>query len=97
MADSNTTALAQLRTLYANQRTYLSYLRTGFAITAVAITFKSDVVILTGLILIIFGIYQYYTTALSVERGDVIFPNKEIPLVFALSGLRAVYYYWTKK
>lgn len=92
--DSN--SLAVMRTLLANQRTYLAFIRTGFAVTALAVKTKSNLVILIGMILIAVGIYQYYTTANSIENGELIMPNKEIPLIFTVAGIMAVYYYWSK-
>ena len=91
------TELSQIRTLYSNQRTYLAYLRTGFAITALAVSQKSDIIIFCGITLILFGVYQYYDMAKKIEKGIIKYPNKEIPLVFVISGLMAVYYYWGKK
>lgn len=46
MTDMNT-ELALQRTKFSNQRTYLSYMRTGFAIAIIAGTFKK---ILGGII-----------------------------------------------
>ena len=91
----NNNTLAQMRTLLANQRTYLAYIRTGFAVTALAVKTKSNVVILIGMFLIVVGLYQYYTTATTIERGEIIFPNKELPVAFTVAGIMAVYYYWS--
>ena len=91
--DSN--RLAVLRTLLANQRTYLAFIRTGFAVTALAVKTKSNIVLLIRLLLIIVGIYQYYITATGIENGDFIIPNKEVPLIFTMAGILAVYYYWS--
>ena len=86
--------LALMNTALANQRTYLAYTRTGFAVTALAAKFKSNIVITVGLILIIVGVYQYYTIALDLENNIVSLPDKEIPLTFTIAGLKAVYYYF---
>ncbi len=93
--DFNNNTLAQMRTLLANQRTYLAYIRTGFAVTALAIKTKSNIVIAIGMLLIGVGLYQYYTTASNIEKGTMVFPNKEIPVVFTVAGIMAVYYYWS--
>ena len=91
----STLNLARVRTLYANQRTYLAYIRTGFAITLLAVKIKSNIVITIGMILIAVGLYQYYTNAVALEKGTIVFPNKEIPVLFTISGIMAVYYYFS--
>ena len=70
--DFNNNTLAQMRTLLANQRTYLAYIRTGFAVTALAIKTKSNIVIAIGMLLIGVGLYQYYTTASNIEKGTMV-------------------------
>jgi len=91
----NSTNLAKVRTLYANQRTYLSYIRTGFAVTLLSVKIKSNVVITIGSILIVVGLYQYYTHATAIEKDKIVFPNKEIPVLFTISGIMVVYYYFS--
>ena len=86
--------LAQIRTLLSNQRTHLSYIRTGIVISMVAIKLKSNLIIALGMLIINFGVYQYYTTAKTVENGEIVYPNKEIPLSFTIIGLLLLYYYW---
>jgi uncharacterized membrane protein YidH (DUF202 family) len=92
----NSNTLAQMRTLLANQRTHLAYIRTGFAVTALAVKTKSNIVILIGMFLIAVGLYQYYTLATIIENEEMVFPNREIPVVFTIAGILAVYYYWSK-
>lgn len=87
--------LAVMRTALANQRTYLAYTRTGFAVVALAAKFRSLVVILVGMVLITVGVYQYYTIALDLENEVHRLPNKEIPLTYTLAGLMAIYYYFS--
>jgi len=91
----NSQNMAVMKTALANQRTYLAYTRTGFAVVALAAKFKSLVVILVGMILITVGVYQYYTIALDLENNVHRLPNKEIPLTYTLAGLMAIYYYFT--
>jgi uncharacterized membrane protein YidH (DUF202 family) len=88
--------LAKMRTALANQRTYLAYTRTGFAVVAIAAKFKSNIVIAVGMLLIAVGVYQYYTIATDIENNKISLPNKEIPLTFTLAGIMAVYYYFAK-
>ena len=91
----NSLNMAVMKTALGNQRTYLAYTRTGFAVVALAAKFKSLVVILVGMILITVGVYQYYTIALDLENNVHRLPNKEIPLTYTLAGLMAIYYYFT--
>ena len=88
--------LAKMRTALANQRTYLAYTRTGFAVVAIAAKFKSNIVIAVGMLLIAVGVYQYYTIATDIENNEISLPDKEIPLTFTLAGIMAVYYYFAK-
>lgn len=87
--------LAIMRTALANQRTYLAYTRTGFAVVALATKYKSLIVILVGMLLITLGVYQYYTIAVDLENNLHRLPNKEIPLTYTIAGLMAVYYYFS--
>ena len=49
----NNIDLAKIRTKLANHRTYLAYMRTGFAISAIAGSFKKPYLVLFGIIIII--------------------------------------------
>ncbi len=91
----NSTNMSLLRTALSNQRTHLSYIRTGFAITAVAVKLKSHIIIGSGILVIAIGVFQYYTIATNLEKDTIVLPNKEIPLIFTVAGIMAVYYYWT--
>ena len=91
----NSQNLAVMRTALANQRTYLAYTRTGFAVVALAAKFKSLVVILGRYGINYRGVYQYYTIALNLENEVHRLPNKEIPLTYTLAGLMAIYYYFS--
>ena len=90
------TDLAKMRTSLANQRTHLAYVRTGFAITGIAVTYNSNEVALIGVVLVLYGCYQYYTIAGDIEKNKFVSPNKEIPLLYSLAGLLALYYYFSK-
>jgi len=91
----SSTELAKIRTALANQRTYLAYTRTGFAIVALAIKTRSHIVIAVGIILIAIGVYQYYVIAKQIEDNEIALPNKEVPLIFTVAGIMAVYYYFS--
>ena len=84
-----------MRIVLANQGTYLAYIRTSFAVVALATKFKSLVVILVGMLLITVGVYQYYTIDLDLENQVHRLSNKEIPLTYTVAGLMAIYYYFS--
>ena len=88
----NTINLAKLRTLYANQRTHLSYIRTGLAGVIIGIKLKNYMIVYGSIILILFDMFQYYTNAVALGNGKIIFPNKEIPVLFSIIIIIAIYY-----
>ena len=51
--DFKNTSLAQMRTLLSGQRTYLAYVRTGLAVTTLAVNTKRTIVIIIGILLMI--------------------------------------------
>lgn len=63
------TQYAQLRTKLSNQRTYLSYVRTGFSIAAIAGSFKKKYLVLFGVIMCILSSFQYYTLNNGIDEG----------------------------
>lgn len=68
----NNNDLAYIRTQLANNRTYLSYVRTGFAIAAIAGFYKKFYFILYGLIIIIGSTIQYaYIEYHLKNRSDI--------------------------
>ena len=54
------TYLSIQRTKMANLNTYLSYIRTGFAISAIAGNLKKIYIFLFGIIIILVSTYQYW-------------------------------------
>ena len=60
MYNPSTLDYAMVNTKLANQRTYLSYVRTGFVISGVAGIFKKYWIAVFGLIMIIGSTIQYY-------------------------------------
>lgn len=55
----STNDLAYIRTQLANNRTYLAYVRTGFAIAAIAGLYKKLYFVLFGLIILLGSTIQY--------------------------------------
>ena len=94
--ENNIYNLAEMRTLLANQRTYLAYMRTGFAVTALAINMKSDILIVLGMSIIFIGLYQYYSVSKSVREKKIEYNSRDINIVLALVGVLAVFYYYYK-
>ena len=58
MVDNNELSIE--RTKLAHQRTYLSYMRTGFVIASIAGTFKKIWIVAFGLLMILGSSIQYY-------------------------------------
>jgi uncharacterized membrane protein YidH (DUF202 family) len=63
------TQLALLRTKFANERTYMAYLRTGLAISAISLPFKKYYIVLLGIIMIICSTIQYYYVSYRLNHG----------------------------
>jgi uncharacterized membrane protein YidH (DUF202 family) len=52
--------LSIINSKLANQRTYMSYIRTGLAISAIALTFKKYKLVALGILMIFIGTFEYY-------------------------------------
>ena len=88
----NTINLAKLRTLYANQRTHLSYIRTALAGVIIGVKLKNYIIVYGTILLILFDIFQYYINAVAIGNNKIIFPNKEIPVLFSIAIIISIYY-----
>lgn len=93
-----TNQLAVQRTKLSNQRTYLAYMRTGFAIAAIAGVFKKWWITVFGIIMIIGSLAQYMiiNNALNHQKnlhhGFLDF----IPVIYIILSLGALYLQQTK-
>ena len=58
-------------TKLAHQRTYLSYVRTGFAISSIAGTFKKYYFAIFGLIMILVSSAQYYFAINNLNNSKI--------------------------
>ena len=67
--------LAIERTKLANQRTYLAFIRTGFAISAISGYFKKKVIFFFGIFILIFSTAQYIYIAYSLDNKKI---NKKV-------------------
>lgn len=85
--------LAIQRTKFANQRTYLAYMRTGFGIAALAGTFKKFWIMTFGLIMIIMSSLQYVSINNSLETKNN--PKNmlldKVPLIYVFLSLGALF------
>ena len=95
----NNNDLAKIRTKLANQRTYLAYMRTGFAISALAGSFKKKYLVLFGIVMIILSTIQYYLLNVSINNDDKL-KNMEyynlIPLIYIILSLIILYLQYKK-
>lgn len=90
--------LAIERTRLANQRTYLSYMRTGFMIASIAGIFKKLWIALFGLIMIILSTIQYLIInkiLLNKKRQDNKILNL-IPVIYVILSIGALYLQFSK-
>ena len=85
--------LSKQSTRLANQRTYLSYMRTGFAIASVAGAFKKIWISLFGVIMIIGSLVQYIMINESINQNKNPY-NKYLnyfPVIYVVLSLGALY------
>ena len=90
--------LAIQRTKFANQRTYLAYMRTGFGIASLAGTFKKTWIMLFGIVMIIGSSIQYILINQSLENKKNPINEKldKIPLIYVILSLGAMYLQFNK-
>jgi len=91
MENKTNLELAKKRTLLANQRTYLSYMRTGFTIAAIAGKFNYIWVVMYGVTMIITSSYQYYKLTSDIINNDITIKNEYIPLIYLPLSLIVLY------
>ena len=81
------------QTMLANQRTYLAYMRTGFAISAVSATLKKKWIVLFGIIMIVGSTYQYLLIMDNLNKKkntNSKFLNF-LPLIYSILSLGILY------
>ena len=86
--------LAIQRTKLANQRTYLSYIRTGFGIASISGLFKKWWITAFGIVMIIGSSFQYKLLSDTLNNKDSINNNKildNLPLIYIFLSLGALY------
>ena len=85
--------LAIQRTKLANQRTYLAYLRTGFAIASIAGTFKKLWICTFGIIMIVVSSLQYIVINYNLKNNLDINTNSLdiVPVLYVILSLGALY------
>ena len=90
--------LAFQRTKLSNQRTYLSYMRTGFTIAIIAGTFKKLWVVLFGLIMILGSTIQYILLNHRLKNKENIdIPYLDyLPIIYVILSLGTLYLQWNK-
>ena len=94
----NSTELALKRTKFANERTYLAYMRTGFGIAAVAGAFKAWWLCGFGALMIVLSSVHYVLTIVSLNNEKN--PKHEVmeylPLVYVVLAAGVLYMQWNK-
>ena len=95
----NNNQLAIQRTKFANQRTYLSYMRTGFGIASLAGIFKKRYILYFGIIMIVISAIQYklIVDGLNEETYIRSFVLDNAPLIYIPLSLIVIYLQFYKK
>ena len=89
--------LAIQRTKLSNQRTYLSYMRTGFGIASIAGSFKKYWIMLFGLIMIVMSTLQYVIIAKNLNTKKKFKNNFDyVPLIYVFLSLGSLYLQYNK-
>ena len=84
--------LSRTRTKLANQRTYLAYMRTGFAIAALAGVFKKMYILGFGVFMIVVSTSQYYHVLRDVDEDlEPGLPYGILPLLYSLLSILVLY------
>ena len=92
MTKSNLNDLSKLRTKLSSQRTYLSYMRTGFAIASIAGVFKKPYLVIFGLIMIVLSTIQYYLLLQNIETNSMNLKNLHyLPLIYVILSIGVLY------
>ena len=93
----DTTELSKIRTKLSNQRTYLSYMRTGFIISAIAGTFKKKYIVIFGILMIIISSIQFYLINKNLDNNTTINNYfNYIPLIYMILSLLILYIQYNK-
>ena len=91
MLSSN--SLAIQRTKLSNQRTYLAYMQTGFAIASIAGSFKKIWIAIFGIIMIIGSVIQYISINNNLNTQTE-FNNSNLellPIIYVILSIGALY------
>jgi hypothetical protein len=85
---------SKMNTLLSNQRTYLSYIRTGLSIVAFAIATHNYFLFSTGFVILLKGAYQYYYINVNLMNDEVSFSS--LTKLYDISGVIALgcIFYW---
>lgn len=87
------------RTKLANQRTYLAYIRTGFAISVFAKIYKKVYIVYYGIFMLFMSTFQYLVINNNIdEQNDL--NNKYIdfiPVIYGVIAIIIIYMQFTFK
>ena len=88
-----------LRTALASQRTFLSFVRTGFVMVGISMLIKDNVVLIAGLVTMIVGLVQHLITRYYAYRDQVV--DERVLLastcIVVAVGMTTVFIYKKKK
>ena len=91
--------LSKSRTKLSNQRTYLAYMRTGFAISSIAGIFKQWWIMGFGVFMIITSLFQYYAINKEINKG--VNPDNRIfnmlPIIYTILAIGTFLFQFTTR
>jgi uncharacterized membrane protein YidH (DUF202 family) len=67
--------LSKMNTLLSNQRTYLSYIRTGLSIIGFATVSNNYFLFICGCVILLKGVYQYYNIRNDLTNNEIRFTS----------------------
>ena len=94
----STQELAKERTRLSNQRTYLAYIRTGLAISAISSIFKKKWIFTFGILMIVISTLQYYLLLNSINNNKI--KNNWVhymPLMYIILSIGVLYLQYIKQ
>jgi uncharacterized membrane protein YidH (DUF202 family) len=85
---------SKMNTLLSNQRTYLSYVRTGLSIIGFAIATHNYFLFFSGGVILSKGVYQYYHINVNLMNDEILFSS--LINLYDISGIIAIgcIFYW---
>lgn len=89
--------LALIRTGLANERTYLAFVRSGFAAIGLAIKLEIMYPAIIGIAFVIAGMYEYYKVKITLRRAGAKGAGDNVFMEFVVFASLAILYWVFKR